>query len=255
MNPRHYPTRLINRLSRFMNYMSKATKTAFDIVTTIVGMSGLRLDRSALQIGATFLFIVLSFFLSLTLITNSEKALIYVFVVWCIYYVGHIIFYKARLHHHMHHRFGRNRAWTFYEAVLGVVYFNQGWCVAIFLQHYTSSLDLPIPHLLIFLVGAITFLISTVAKVWATLLVGMDVYYYRDLFMDEAGGGGLVTTGPYSIFSNPMYGVGNLSVYGAAIEAGSLEGLLVAIIFQGSIYLFYGIVELPFIRRVYSSHN
>jgi hypothetical protein len=43
----------------------------------------------------------------------------------------------------------------------------------------------------------------------------------------------------------------NLSVYGAAIEAGSLEGLLVAIIFQGSIYLFYGIVELPFIRRVY----
>ena len=112
-----------------------------------------------------------------------------------------------------------------------------------------------VPHLLILLVGATTFLISTVAKVWATLLVGMDVYYYRDLFLDEAGDGGLVTTGPYSIFSNPMYGVGNLSVYGAAIEAGSLEGLLVAIIFQGSIYLFYGIVELPFMKRVYSSHD
>ena len=155
----------------------------------------------------------------------------------------------------MHHRLGKKRAWTVYEAVLGVVYFNQGWCVVIFLQHYTSSLDLSIPHLLIFLVGAITFLISTVTKVWATLLVGMDVYYYRDMFLDEAGDGGLVTTGPYSIFSNPMYGVGNLSVYGAAIEAGSLEGLLVAILFQGSIYLFYGIVELPFIRRVYPSHD
>ena len=155
----------------------------------------------------------------------------------------------------MHHRLGRNKAWTDNESVLGVVYFNQGWCVVIFLEHYTNNLDLPLPHLLIFLVGAITFLISTVAKVWATLLVGMDVYYYRDLFLDEAGDGGLVTTGPYSIFSNPMYGVGNLSVYGAAIEAGSLEGLLVAILFQGSIYLFYGIVELPFIRRAYPSHD
>ena len=231
--------------------MSKATRTVFDIVTTVVGMSGLRLDRSALQIVATLLLIVLSFFLSLSLIANSEEALIYVVVVWCIYYAGHIIFYRARLHHRMHHRLGRKRAWTVYESVLGVVYFNQGWCVVIFLEHYTNSLDLPLPHLLIFLVGAITFLISTVAKVWATLLVGMDVYYYRDLFLDEAGDGGLVTTGPYSIFSNPMYGVGNLSVYGAAIEAGSLEGLLVAVLFQGSIYLFYGIVELPFIRRVY----
>ena len=231
--------------------MSKAARTVFDIVRTVVGMSGLRLDRNTLQIGATFLLIVLSFFLSLTLIANSKEALIYVVMVWCIYYVGHIIFYRARLHHRMHYRLGRDRAWTVYESVLGVVYFNQGWCVVMFLQHYTSSLDLQVPHLLILLVGVTTFLISTVAKVWATLLVGMDVYYYRDLFLDEAGDGGLVTTGPYSIFSNPMYGVGNLSVYGAAIEAGSLEGLLVAIIFQGSIYLFYGIVELPFIRRVY----
>ena len=180
--------------------MSKATRTVFEIVTTVVGMSGLRLDRSALQIGATFLLIVLSFFLSLTLITNSEKGLIYVVLVWCIYYLGHIIFYKTRLHHYMHHRFGKNRAWTVYETVLGVVYFNQGWCVVLFLQHYTSSLDLEIPHLLIFLVLAITFLTSTVAKVWATLLVGMDVYYYRDLFLDESGDSGLFTTGPYALF-------------------------------------------------------
>ena len=39
------------------------------------------------------------------------------------------------------------------------------------------------------------------------------------------------------------------------LEAGSLEGLMVAIIFQGSIYLFYGMVELPFIRRVYPGHD
>tara|TARA_B110000881_G_C18565157_1_gene512172 strand:- start:623 stop:1363 length:741 start_codon:yes stop_codon:yes gene_type:complete len=246
---------MIYRLSRSQRHMPKSTKTAFDIVTTIAGMSGLRLDRSAIQIGATFLLIALSFFLSRSLIANSEEALIYVVVIWCIYYAGHIIFYKARLHHHMHHRLGRERAWTVYEAGLGVVFFNQGWCVVIFLQHYSSSLNMQTPHLLIFLVGAITFLISTVTKVWATLLVGMDVYYCRDLFLDEASDGGLVTTGPYSIFSNPMYGVGNLSLYGAAIEAGSLEGLLVAIIFQVSIYLFYGMVELPFIRRVYSSHD
>jgi hypothetical protein len=106
--------------------MSKAARTVFDIVRTVVGMSGLRLDRNTLQIGATFLLIVLSFFLSLTLIANSKEALIYVVMVWCIYYVGHIIFYRARLHHRMHHRLGRDRAWTVYESVLGVVYFNQG---------------------------------------------------------------------------------------------------------------------------------
>tara|TARA_B100000459_G_scaffold147142_1_gene115464 strand:+ start:2336 stop:3037 length:702 start_codon:yes stop_codon:yes gene_type:complete len=233
--------------------MSKATSSVFDIVATVVGMSGLRLDRSALQIAATFFLIIIAFFLTLNLVSNSKEALVYVVVVWCIYYGGHIIFYKAKLHHQMHQRLGRKRAWTVYEVVLGVVYFNQGWCVVLFLQHYASSLDLPIPHLVIFIFGTLTFLISTVTKVWSTLLVGMDVYYYRDLFMDEAGNGGLVTTGPYSIFSNPMYGVGNLSVYGAAIEAGSLEGLLVAAVFQGSIYLFYGMVELPFIHRVYST--
>ncbi len=235
--------------------MSKGTKIAYDIVTTVSGMSGLRLDRSAVQIGATSLLIALSLFLSLTLITTPDGALVYVVAIWCIYYAGHIIFFKVRFHRLMHSRLGRDRAWTVYETILGVVYFNQGWCVAIFLQHYTNSFDVTIPHILIILGGAIIFLISTSTKIWATLLVGMDVYYYRDLFLDEAGDGGLVTTGPYSMFSNPMYGVGNLSLYGAAIEAGSLEGLVVAMIFQGSIYLFYGMVERPFIRRVYSSHD
>ena len=230
-------------------------KRAFNLVAIVVGMCGLRLDRGAFQIGATSLGIALSFFLSFSLITNPEGALIYVVAVWCIYYAGHIIFFKGGLHHLMHARLGRDRAWTVYEAVLGVVYFNQGWCQAIFLQHYADSLDMPISNLLIFLCGAIIFLISTLTKVWATLLVGMDVYYYRDLFLDEAGEGGLVTTGPYSLFSNPMYGVGLLSMYGAAIDAGSQEGLVVALIFQLSIYLFYGMVERPFIRRVYSSHE
>ena len=54
---------------------------ALNLVAIVVGMCGLRLDRSAFQIGATSLGIALSFFLSLTLITNPEGALVYVVAV------------------------------------------------------------------------------------------------------------------------------------------------------------------------------
>ena len=77
---------------------------ALNLVAIVVGMCGLRLDRGAFQIGATSLGIALSFFLSFSLITNPEGALIYVVAVWCIYYAGHIVFFKGGLHHLMHAR-------------------------------------------------------------------------------------------------------------------------------------------------------
>jgi len=62
-------------------------------------------------------------------------------------------------------------------------------------------------------------------------------------------------SGPYRWSGNPMYGVGNLQAYGGALWLGSWPGLLVAAVFQVSIYLFYFLFERPFIRRTYFQKN
>jgi hypothetical protein len=48
-----------------------------------------------------------------------------------------------------------------------------------------------------------------------------------------------------------MYSVGNLSGYGLAMVAMSWQGLVLAVVFQASIYGFNALVEKPFVKRVY----
>jgi len=95
--------------------------------------------------------------------------------------------------------------------------------------------------------GAVLLVLGVAMSVWATQVAGLDTYYYRDLFM----GPRLVTfeqDGPYSFFSNPMYGVGQLAVYGVAMMFGSLEGVVAAALNQAASYAFAGFVERPHLR-------
>jgi len=186
-------------------------------------------------------------------ITTPMLALMYVVVEWCVYYLGHILFFRFKLHHRLRKALGDERAWATYESVLGVVFFNLGWSLAMFLRVHADTVDLPLPTTVVMALGGVLFFVSVGVKTWATHLVGMDVYYYRDLFHDRAGDGALITSGPYAVFANPMYGIGNVSMHAAALEAASIQGWAVALLFHISIYVFYMSVERPFIQRVYGS--
>ena len=219
----------------------------------VSGMSGMRLDRPMVQTMLTALFILLSAIIGWMYITTPMLALMYVVVEWCVYYLGHILFFRFKLHHRLRKALGDERAWATYESVLGVVFFNLGWSLAMFLRVHADTVDLPLPTTLVMALGGVLFFVSVGVKTWATHFVGMDVYYYRDLFHDRGGDGALITSGPYAVFANPMYGIGNVSMHAAALEAASIQGWAVALLFHISIYVFYMSVERPFIQRVYGS--
>jgi len=224
-------------------------------LSLVFGMSGLRLDRPWMQTLLTALFILLSALAGWVYITTPRLALVYVAVEWSVYYLGHILFYRFNLHHRLRRLLGDERAWAIYESVLGVVFFNLGWSLAMVLRTHTGTVSLPVATSVAVVVGGVLFIVSVAVKAWATHLVGMDVYYYRDLFHDCASDAELVTEGPYAVFSNPMYGIGNVSMHGAALESASMEGWAVAAVFHVSIYVFYMSVERPFVGRVYASSS
>jgi protein-S-isoprenylcysteine O-methyltransferase Ste14 len=95
--------------------------------------------------------------------------------------------------------------------------------------------------------GAVLIVLGASMSVWATHVAGVDTYYYRDLFMGPRHVS-LEQNGPYSFFSNPMYGVGQLAAYGVAMMFGSLEGMVAAALNQAASYAFAGFVERPHLR-------
>src|SRR5262249_35184838 len=84
-------------------------------------------------------------------------------------------------------------------------------------------------------------------SVWAARIVGLDTYYYRDLFMGPRYMS-VELRGPYAFWSNPMYGGGKLAGYGVALIALSPLGLVAAALNQVTLYAFNDFVEQPRLR-------
>ena len=91
-----------------------------------------------------------------------------------------------------------------------------------------------------------------IIKIWAAKVVSVDIYYWKDMFLGRKICD-FAVTGPYKYFSNPMYGIGQLPAYAAALWYGSASGLIAAILNQLLIFSFYFLAEKKFIKRVYLS--
>jgi protein-S-isoprenylcysteine O-methyltransferase Ste14 len=92
--------------------------------------------------------------------------------------------------------------------------------------------------------GGALILLGVSTKLWAAARLGSAAYYWHNFFAP----GELVAPdppGPYRYFKNPMYTVGNLHMYGAALVLGSLPGLVAAAFDQAAIMTFYRLVEKP----------
>ena len=168
------------------------------------------------------------------------------------YYAGNTVFLLSKLPSRMVARWGEDRAYRIYETILGLMFINQGLgmgCVGALALG--PRWLLPGPPLLLGLVGAALCAVGLTVKVWATLVAGVDVYYYRDMFLGRPVSP-FVASGPYRVLRNPMYGVGQLHAYGIAILISrSWNGLIAAAICHALIYVFYFTAERPFIRRTY----
>jgi protein-S-isoprenylcysteine O-methyltransferase Ste14 len=84
--------------------------------------------------------------------------------------------------------------------------------------------------------------------VWATRVVGLEAYHYRDLFTGSRNAS-LEKRGPYALCRDPMYSLGPLAGYGLALLALSPIALLAAGINQALLFVFNETVEQQRLRQ------
>jgi protein-S-isoprenylcysteine O-methyltransferase Ste14 len=148
-------------------------------------------------------------------------------------------------------RYGEDRGYAVYEALTAFSFFYRGTSFNLLVEYTTQSLPIPATWLVWTTGLAWAMMIgATVVNIWATLIIGIDVYYYKDMFVRRAIGT-FEVSGPFRYFSNPMYGIGQFNAYGAALAYGSLWGLLATALNQGMMYLFYYAFEKPHIQRLF----
>lgn len=167
---------------------------------------------------------------------------------WAFYYVGMTLILGTGIKRWMIAKFGEERAWLMFQMILGLMFFNVGTGISVAALYQQDTFHLS-PVLMWALIIPM-FFIGFGIKYWATWEVGVDVYYYKDLFHEKSHGE-WTEGGPYKWLNNPMYGIGYLQGYCLGIMWGSLWGLVYAAVCHLSIFIFFQIAEKPFIKRVY----
>ncbi len=211
-----------------------------------ISMMGIRLD-----IGKPLLlwipFFVLSIYIG-NVAVEQDLLVEFAIACWAFYYVGMTLMLGTGIKRWMINKFGEEKAWLYFQMILGLMFFNVGTGMSAAALHLQGAFSLS-PTLMWTLVIPL-FIIGFGIKFWATWVIGVDVYYYKDLFHEKSHGE-WTESGPYKWFGNPMYGIGYLHSYCLGIMSGSEWGLVYAAICHVSIFVFYRIVEKPFIIRTY----
>lgn len=227
-------------------------KLARDVVEILLGMNGIILRRlTVLRLGAIGLFVGLHY----ALLAPRPR------LWWAIAFFG-----LATLVHYvllfglfargpreswaqaLVRRYGEEGGFARGEALLALVFCLNGLSTG-YICSVTGGLEL-VPRPLTLALGVVLCAFGLTVKVWATRIVSLDTYYYRDMFLGRPVGE-FKAEGPYRVFQNPMYGVGHLHAYGLALVAGSLPGLLAVAFNQACIWAFYFLVEAPHVYDIY----
>jgi hypothetical protein len=138
-----------------------------------------------------------------------------------------------------------------FEAWLSFAFFHNGLAFSYLYFTTMNKEDFSFSPASWILVLGITFqLIGFIIKFLATWQIGLAIYYYKDMFIEEKvidfEGNGI-----FKFMSNPLYGWGQLNGYGAALLAFSWHGILANVVNQICFYSFYYSLEKPFVRRFY----
>lgn len=234
--------------------MTSLLRGVFSILEILLAMSGVVLRRMTLARGFS-LVVSLALYIYLTHLNTLTIAVWYFAAATLIHYV--LLFGMFRPNGWSHWfiaRYGEEEGFRRYEALMAFVFFHNGASTALACTASLGALHAVAPSYVWTLLGLILSCVGLPTKIWATYIVGIDTYYYRDLFLHRSVGEFRVA-GPYKVFRNPMYGVGHLHGYGSALVAASLVGLLMVAFNQALVWLFYWMVEKPHIKAVYGNHQ
>lgn len=152
-------------------------------------------------------------------------------------------------------KLGEEKAYLYYEGFLAFAFFHNGASLTFISQSSIGSGFLEnTSQVIVMAIVVILFVAGLVVKIWSAYVVGIPIYYWKDMFLGKKVSD-FVVTGPYKYFSNPMYGIGQLQVYAIAIYYNSIYGLVFGAINQALVFLFYFAAEKPFIYRTYIQPN
>lgn len=232
--------------------MSPLVRRLSSILEILLAMSGIILRRMTFARGVSIL-LSLGLYIYLTLLNSLTIALWYFAAATLIHYVLLFgMFASNGWSQRFIDRFGEEEGFRRYEALMAFVFFHNGASIALACTTSAGVLNAFAPSYALTLGGFLLSFIGLPTKTWATYIVGIDTYYYRDLFLRRPVGEFRVA-GPYKVFLNPMYGVGHLHGYGSALVAASLLGLVLVAFNQACVWIFYWTVEKPHIEAVYGA--
>lgn len=223
------------------------------IVWMVFATTGIRLDnlspaRIALIAANLLLFVVM------LQIATRPIAIAYFLAAFAVRYIFLFLsFVKGGIADRLVQRHGVERGYLIYEACTATMFFQSGVCFSCLL-HHTTWIGLPLPEAykpFVLGTGIALSVTGYVVNMWSALIIGVDTYYYKDLFVGRFLGP-LKHEGPYRILNNPMYGVGQSAAYGAALMNGSAICLVATMMNQAMMYIFYHIIEKPHIRKILS---
>jgi len=229
----------------------RALRWILRVISTVFAMAGWRLEHlNAAWVAGS----VASLFIAHELVLRADARLTipYFLFTLAFYYGGNAAILRSSLPARAIARMGEERAFRAYETVAGLMFLNQGLGVGCMAALHVHAIEGVVPAPLVLGAGAALFGVGLLIKLWATLTVGVDAYYFRDMFLGHASAPAS-DRGPYRFMRNPMYGVGQLQGYGYALLYGSLPGVAAAGIGHLLIYAFYLVAERPFVRRIYLS--
>lgn len=226
----------------------RGADAVYQVFQTLSGMSGIFLTRPSALRRIISTIIILSFGALLVLEPRIDVALamaLFGSALTVRYAVLFTSFRGGGIAPALNRRFGREHGFAVYEALSALLIAAQR--LAFIALLFASSGEGGAWGSVWSSCGAVLVVLGVAMSVWATHVAGLDTYYYRDLFMGPRHVS-LEHDGPYSFFSNPMYGVGQLAAYGFAMLFGSLEGVVAAALNQAASYAFAGLVERPHLR-------
>ncbi len=232
----------------FAKFFDKITSFASLLLSTIGYVPQHATKIRTIAILSSIAFIV---FLTKYYPDNFKIAVIY-FVISLAFYIGFItlVLRKKGYRLWLIKKYGAEKGFLIYEAILGFIFFNCGSALGYVAVSTSGVLFNYINKELLTVIAIILFVIGVTVKLWAAKVVSIDIYYWKDMFLGKKICK-FVVSGPYKYLSNPMYGAGQLQIYGTALFYGSIPGLIAAVLYQSSVFSFHFAVEKPFIDRIY----
>lgn len=186
------------------------------------------------------------------------------------YFLGNLFYFcylfvifspKLKVSDFLISKFGEEKAFTIHKFFLSVLFLNLGLSLIPFspvekesnsIALHLSGFQLP-ESILKLLQTALSYciiIIGTGIKMIAAVQLGIDGYYWKDLFLRKKTVH-FQSNGIYKYFKHPMYGIGNISIYGLALYYNSFFILMIGLFYHTGLYLFYRFIEKPHMKTVF----